>query len=329
MKTLKIIGILLLVFVVLFLVIGVFLPKEIRIQHSISVETKSNVIFKQVNTLANWDKWSPYPDLDPSLEFTNEGPEMGVGAVQKWIGKSEKGEMKITESNPYLEINFMLDFYEKGTSEMFWTFNEDGDFTMVTWGMDVTELVYPFERYQALIMKGFMRGVLADGLEKLKSVCEALPEIPEIKLTNFDGMPGLAIYDSAYTYDVENVMARDYGEIMAFMSENNIRLFGAPFAIYYRWNPSLPSVMNIGIPTDGLKKGKGNIKPVAIEAGNVVVGKHYGAYDKIGNTHEYIIQFIAEHKLEMNGPYWESYITDPATEADTSKWLTKIYWPVK
>ncbi|ALO14213.1 Transcriptional regulator, effector-binding domain/component [Salinivirga cyanobacteriivorans] len=33
--------------------------------------------------------------------------------------------------------------------------------------------------------------------------------------------------------------------------------------------------------------------------------------------------------LEAAGSPWEVYLTDPQTEKDTSKWLTKMYQPVK
>ena len=330
MKTIKVIGIIILVLLILLLIVGFFLPKDVQVQKSISVETKANIIYKQVNIMSNWDKWTPFIALDETMEITNEGPKMGVGAIQKWMAETGDGAMEIVESNPYSSINFLLDFEgEENRTPMYWTFNEDGDFTMVTWGMDITDLSYPIERYQGLFMKGFMKKVFMDGLTNLKAVCEDLPAIPSIKLEKVEEFYGLAIYDSAYYDDIAAKMGASFGEVMSYVTKEKIQPTGPPFTVYYSWDVENPFVMNLGIPVAELQKGKGRIQPITFNAGNVVVGCHYGPYDKTGDTHTAVMEYMEEHGLVANGSPWESYVTDPGTEIDSSKWLTKIYWPVK
>ncbi len=330
MKTLKVIGIILLVLLVLLLIVGFFLPKDIRVQQSVSIETKANIIYKQVNILNNWQNWTPFTSLDESMSYTNEGPKMGVGAIQKWTAESGNGAMEIVETLPYTQIHFLLDFEgEEERTPMYWTFNEDGDFTMVTWVMEVADLSYPLERYQGLFMKSFMKKVFMDGLTDLKIVCETLPALPSIKLEKMDEFYGLAIYDSAYYDKIADKMGASFGEVMAYLNKQKIQPTGAPFTVYQSWDIEKPFLMNLGLPVSELKKGKGRIQPITFKAGDVAVGCHYGSYDKTGDTHMAIMEYMEEHGLEANGAPWESYVTDPGSESDTSKWLTKIYWPVK
>ncbi len=37
---------------------------------------------------------------------------------------------------------------------------------------------------------------------------------------------------------------------------------------------------------------------------------------------------MTDHNLVPAGESWEFYLTDPNVEPDTSKWQTKIVWPV-
>lgn len=40
-------------------------------------------------------------------------------------------------------------------------------------------------------------------------------------------------------------------------------------------------------------------------------------------------EYMAWHKIEMNGPAIEEYTNDPTTVADASELNTKIYYPIK
>ena len=55
-------------------------PDEMQVTRSIAVATPAPAVFDQVNTLRNWDGWSPWAKLDPNAKNSFEGPAAGVGA---------------------------------------------------------------------------------------------------------------------------------------------------------------------------------------------------------------------------------------------------------
>lgn len=65
-----------------------------------------------------------------------------------------------------------------------------------------------------------------------------------------------------------------------------------------------------------------------VPAGRAISVDFYGPYDSLGNAHRAIDLYLAEKKLRALSPSIESYITDPAKEADTLKWLTKVIYLV-
>ena len=40
------------------------------------------------------------------------------------------------------------------------------------------------------------------------------------------------------------------------------------------------------------------------------------------------LAYLKENNTQAAGAPWEEYVTDPKTEPDTAKWLTRIYFPV-
>ena len=70
MKTLKKIGIIIGILVILLLVIGVFLPAEFGMQRQIVIQAPINSVFEEVNDLKNWEKWSPFAAPDPSMQVS-------------------------------------------------------------------------------------------------------------------------------------------------------------------------------------------------------------------------------------------------------------------
>lgn len=56
---------------------------------------------------------------------------------------------------------------------------------------------------------------------------------------------------------------------------------------------------------------------------------YYGLYDSIGPAHMAMADYMKEKGLKMIPPAIEEYITDPAAEPDTMKWLTKVIYFVE
>jgi len=330
MKTLKIIGIIILIIIILFLVIGIFLPSKVVVEESITINQKPNVVFKQVNKLKNRDVWSAYKEFDTASIITFEGPDLGVGAKYIWTGGIKgDGSLTIIESVPYSKIRSSFDFSEKGGAEEIWTFEEAGDGAKVTWQTTIIDLQYPFGRWAALFINGMMKPIQKKGLENLQNVCEAIIFYPEITEEYFEGQNTLAIKDSAFMQDIQQKFGELYGELMGYIMRYSFQIEGQPYAKYYSWEPGKMVVLEAGFPVAKEYKGKGRIMATELAPGNVVTATHYGTYSASELTYVAIDEYIIEFNKLINGFPWEVYITDPSNEPDSSKWVTKIYFPVE
>ncbi|MEK6616323.1 MAG: hypothetical protein AABZ32_09465, partial [Bacteroidota bacterium] len=56
---------------------------------------------------------------------------------------------------------------------------------------------------------------------------------------------------------------------------------------------------------------------------------YMGGYNGIGEAHTAMDDYMNEKGCMHIMPIAEEYVTDPDKEADSTKWLTNIYYPVK
>ncbi len=124
------------------LLLAVFIagrPGEFVVSRRTRISAPPGRIFPHVNELRNWEAWNPWGKLDSNCRLTYDGPPTGVGASYAWAGNGKVGEGRntITESLPNELVRLRLEFVKpmKATNTAEFTFEPDGDETVVTWTM--------------------------------------------------------------------------------------------------------------------------------------------------------------------------------------------------
>ena len=134
-----IIGVILAVILIIFLAMAAMRPSDFRISRSASIPASPTALFAQVDTLRNWEAWSPWLEADPNATTTYAGPPAGPGASFAWAGNNKVGAGRTTliESRPNELVRFRLDFLRpfKATNQAEFTFKPEGNRTTVTWTM--------------------------------------------------------------------------------------------------------------------------------------------------------------------------------------------------
>lgn len=337
MKTLKIIGLILGVVILLFLIIAFFLPKKVHLEESIEIKAPSTIIFKQVCDFNNWAKWSPFQDSMSDMKTIIGDPSEGVGAIMNWESKKDgNGSLTFIEVIPDNSIKAELIFENYSKSIVTWDFKPMQDGTKVVWGMDVENLPYPFGRWMGLFMGKMMRPDYQKGLNSLKLLCESGDVIEskkgitsEVIEKDIAPMIALTIKDSCTVEGFSQKFEEIYGLINIYMEKMKIKQTSPPFCIYHNWNPNGITVFEAGIPISKKVVGNGRIKFSELSGGKVLMASQFGPYESSGYAHEAIDKYMKEKNKTCIGSPWEVYVTDPITEPDTAKWETQIYYPVK
>jgi hypothetical protein len=143
-------------------------PDTFRVQRSTSIKAPPEKLFALINDFHNWNSWSPYEKLDPTMKRVYSGAAHGKGAVYEWDGNNRvgKGRMEILDTTPSSKVTVKLDFvnpFEAHNIAEF-TLEGKGDSTNVTWAMHgpnpyIAKVMSIFFNMDNMIGKDFESGL--------------------------------------------------------------------------------------------------------------------------------------------------------------------------
>ena len=166
--------------VLLLLVIVAFvLPRHVHVDRSITINAPKAAVFAHINGYADFNKWSPWFELDPHAKYTYEGPATGPGAKMSWVGDPStlgSGAQAITASQADDRVDSTVDFGQGAPAKQVFSLVAGAGGTKVTWGIDVDLGMNPVARYLGLMFDGMIGKDFDKGLANLKKYVEALPK---------------------------------------------------------------------------------------------------------------------------------------------------------
>lgn len=175
MKFVKYVALGLIGLMVLFGVIGLFLPSSQHVERQIMIDAPAAKIFPHANDFRKFNKWSPWTKLDPNTRYTFSGTENGAGAIMQWASEHEhvgKGSQTIIESRPNEFIKTELDFGFDALATASFTFTETGEQTRVVWAFDAY-MGNTISRYFGMMMDSWIGASYEQGLADLKALVES------------------------------------------------------------------------------------------------------------------------------------------------------------
>lgn len=320
--------------IVLLVIVGFFLPGKIEVSRSIAVNAPAEYAFEEIDNLDNWEKWSYWNTLDPEMKMEFGEKHSGVGAFYSWDGpETGKGKMTITESTPATSIKADLDFMEQGTAKSWYTFEPENEGTKVTMGFSTDFGMNPLMRWMGVtVFRSEMNKAFDYNLSKIKELAEAKPRF-SVKITEETTAPVnyIGLTHTMSPKDLSAVgaqMGKMYGELMGALQKSKVELAGHPFCLFPKYSEESMDMV-CALPVGENAKVPAKYKVMQNPGGKAVKAVHTGAYEKLETTHNEINKYLAFKKMEISGAPWEVYITDPAAEPDTAKWITEVYYPVK
>jgi effector-binding domain-containing protein len=319
-----------LVLIIIFLLVGVFLPKSAHIGSSILIKSSPEIIFDQVNNLKNWDNWAPWQNNDSTINIKFSHIVSGIGASYQWTSKnSGTGKIIIVESNPLTKVVSDMDFGKQGLAKSSWTLKEEAEGTIVNWNFENGHLKY-FERYFLLFFKKNIIRTLDSGLKKLKETSEELrlDRISEVKDLTISPIRAVVITDSSVIQHMGEKTGNLLGKIKLYLERRKIEPVDKPFTLFKNWENEGLKTFACGFPIAERTWSWQEYQYIEIDSCHAIMVTHWGRY---GSEKPYIAinQYMNDKNLILAGSPWEIYINNPQSEKDTSKWQTDIYFPVR
>ena len=169
LKTLAIIGVVVVVAIAGILLYAATKPNSFRVQRVVLINAPSDKVFPLINDIKAWTAWSPYEKKDPAMKRTYGAVTAGKGATYAWDGDKNvgQGSIEMIESGPrkiVIKLDFLKPFEAHNMGEFL--LEPKGDSTSVTWATYgpspyMSKVIGTFINIDDMIGRDFEKG-LAD-----------------------------------------------------------------------------------------------------------------------------------------------------------------------
>jgi effector-binding domain-containing protein len=321
----------LLILLIISLLAGIFLPKEAHVETGINIRSTPEIVFNQVNNIHNWENWSPWLEADSAMIPEYNNIPKGEGASYSWESEnSGSGYLRISKSEPLSQVVALIDFGVNGKSTIKFDLEKQGQITHLKWSYDNNELKY-FERYFMILFKKDMIVSMNKGMRSIKDISEEL-QIDRISgITLLDIVPkyAMCIKDSTLTDSVRTRMAKLYPKLASYLALRKIQYTDSAFTIFYD-NSSSDNKIKFACcyPIQNRTWGWREFSVIELPGGKAASISHWGILD-FSKSVKAVEQYFIENNLTKSDIMWEVIKIDSATESDTSRWETQIFFPVK
>lgn len=101
------------------------LPGNYRTERSVVIAASPEAVYRRVEDLRAWRRWSPWNELDLRTKLKYEGPREGVGASYTWDGTGSIGQGRLTiiEADPPEEVVYRVEFIAPWNAVVHYAFN--------------------------------------------------------------------------------------------------------------------------------------------------------------------------------------------------------------
>ncbi|MBX2869904.1 MAG: SRPBCC family protein [Acidiferrobacterales bacterium] len=166
----------LIILIVILGAISLLLPQESNVSRSTVITAPPEKVFSYVNSMKQFNKWSPWAELDPNTVMKFSGPESGLGSAMEWssedpsVGKGKQVIVAVVD-NKLVETSLEFDGQDGAVAR--WLLEPDSGGTKIEWHFNTQWGYNPIGRYMGLMMDKWVGSAYEDGLVNLKNLVES------------------------------------------------------------------------------------------------------------------------------------------------------------
>lgn len=172
------------------------------------------------------------------------------------------------------------------------------------------------------------------GLAKLSGLVASTPKAQaptfNIVIGKYAGGKYLGIKGTMGFDKIPDFYSKSLPAVMTALEKGGGKMAGAPSGLYFNQDTTTSTTdMAAALPFTGDMKAPAGMEVINVPAANSLTINYMGGYNGLGSAHDAMDAYLASNKLEHVAPVIEEYLTDPGSEPDSTKWVTKIVYFVK
>ena len=296
--------------------IYIFIPDQIIISTTEQVESSDRVISEYLNSNSKRQQWWPKISSRKSITPDITNPDLNGYEYQFKPGNSSSTNVLIIKKD--LKIN----------SVIFWQSLNRSTYK-ITWRTVLRASKNPIERllqYQeARQVKQNMNLIFIDFLTFIAENKNVYQFNIERRMVKDTILATSSMLSASYpeTTKIYNLI----DEVRAYAVKHGSKPVNVPMLNVSR-DPKGEYLTIVAIPIDKNIKTSKSVKVKYMVPGNILVTEVKGGPGKVAEGFNQMKNYINDFKLMSPAIPFESLVTDRVKESDTSKWITRIYYPI-
>lgn len=291
--------------------IYIFIPARLTVSNNVIVNATLNSTGRIIIDSSKWKSWWPdTTNSDASNLIYNEyrySPSKGVyNAV----------EVKIHNNEQLIESRISVLPLNK-------------DSVLLEWRSVIESGSSPFARINAYNEAGHLKNDIGILLTQLKAFLEKTENIygtPVIKTKVTDTLLIVTLEKFTSTPSTEQVYQL-IDRVKAHAKKEHVPETGYPMLHVLQTGDTRFETM-VALPVGRAPGEYGGVSIRRMVPGNILVTEIKGGPWTIKQAFRQLQNYVTDHKIVSPAKPFESLVTDRRSEADTTKWVTKIYYPI-
>jgi effector-binding domain-containing protein len=300
------------------LIIGVagiyfLIPSKITVTRAVPVTATQEGTLRFLTSLPNWKKfWPVAKPGDSSLNYSYGGYNYNINKF-----RLNAVEINIRKNNNNLESGIYIIPFQVDSIRIQWTGilpPTNNPFKRIQNYFSAKDLTSAFE----IILDSMSRS-----LSKVETIYGIVIKKDTIPYQNY-----IATKRYLSQYPSITAIYEMVDELKAYAASVGVQQLDKPI-FDVKPTEEAEYVTQVAIPID--KDIPGNEKfshKWMMKGGNVLTAEVKGGIKEIENAKAQINQYIADHRRSIIALPWLMLITDRRAEPDSSKWITRLYYPV-
>ncbi|RQW08269.1 hypothetical protein EH222_05855 [candidate division KSB1 bacterium] len=148
----------------------------------------------------------------------------------------------------------------------------------------------------------------------------------EIKKMKYPSTAYAAIRSEIKMNDIKSFFESSYAAINMAMEGSGATMAGAPVGLFFKWDEE-NGVADVaaGIPTRK-RVETDEVQIFNLPEASALYIDFYGPFEETELAHWALMKYCEKSGIAIRGPVVEQYLTDPASEPDPDKWLTRVIY---
>jgi len=310
--------ILLLVFLFLVLCIAavyIIVPKQLAVASSITFHANREGVYRFLANDSNWQKWWPgtiKKTSTNSLCFMHEGYDLHLGeklynAIQLKLSNNRDSSAGLLRLIPFtndsmrVELSSQLDARPDPFSKLMTYFRAK----RIKKTFD--DIVSSLSKYASNIKNVYGIDIRKEKVQyqSLVSAKQSFPHYPT-------------------TEDIYTMIAR----LRNYINHSGAKELFSPMLNIAKTD-SITYSAQVGLPVDRVLPQKDDISSKwMMKGGNILMGEVTGGQKQIEDAQKQMELYIGDYQRSIIAIPFQMLITDRTKEPDSTKWVTRIYYPV-